>query len=310
MIIPRSSFQVAYIFNHFLLFFSLTCLCIMCKTEQIKHQDKTIDIQGHRGCRGLMPENTISGFLYAIELGVNTLEMDVVVSKDHVVLVSHEPYFNEEITTKPDNTILLPEEGQKLNLYQLDFAEIQQYDVGLKPHPRFPSQKKLAATKPSLAEVIKTCDQKSESRIFYNIEIKRTEKGDGKVQPPLPEFADLVLNEIDKHGIKERTTVQCFDPEVLNYIYGKRKDIKTILLVENLASLTENLNKLNHKPYAYSPAYKLVNQSMVEELNKNKIRLVPWTVNDSLAVVTLLDMGVDGIISDYPDMVLKVIKNR
>lgn len=308
MITQPSLFQVACTFNKVLLFTALSCLSMMCKPEVIKH--KNIDIQGHRGCRGLMPENTIAGFLYAIELGVNTLEMDVVVSKDLVVLVSHEPHFNEEITTKPDKTFLTPEEAHNSNLYQLNFDEIQLYDVGLKPHPRFPGQKKLASVKPSLKEVIKICEQKSGNKIQYNIEIKRTEQGDGNLQPPLADFADLVLKEIDEQGIKDRTTIQCFDPEVLNYIYGKRKDIKTILLVENLASLTSNLNKLNHKPFAYSPAYKLVNHSMVEMLNKKQIRLVPWTVNDSLAIVTLLDMGVDGIISDYPDKVIEIIKNR
>ncbi|MBK9689734.1 MAG: hypothetical protein IPO65_19125 [Saprospiraceae bacterium] len=102
MITQPSLFQVACTFNKVLLFTALSCLSMMCKPEVIKH--KNIDIQGHRGCRGLMPENTIAGFLYAIELGVNTLEMDVVVSKDLVVLVSHEPHFNEEITTKPDKT--------------------------------------------------------------------------------------------------------------------------------------------------------------------------------------------------------------
>ncbi len=282
----------------------------MCKPESNRGTHKTIDVQGHRGCRGLMPENTLQGFLYAIDLGVNTLEMDVVVSKDKVVIVSHEPHFSEEITTKPDNTYFTTEEAISSNLYQLNFAEIQLYDVGLKPHPRFPGQKKLAATKPKLEDVVYNCEIKTGGKIHYNIEIKREEKGDEKVQPPLSEFADLVLKVIDSLDIKERTTIQCFDPEVLNYIYTHRKDVKTILLVENLASLTDNLKKLNHKPFAYSPAYKLVNRTMVEELNKNHIRLVPWTVNDSLSISTLIDMGVDGIISDYPDRVIEILKKR
>lgn len=309
MTILHLLFQVGCTFSRFLLLISLTSFAMTCKPETGQKSNQKIDVQGHRGCRGLMPENTVAGFLHAIDLGVNTLEMDVVVSKDRIVIVSHEPHFNEEITTKPNKTYLTKDEADQSNLFAMDFAEIQRYDVGLKPHPRFPNQVKLAAAKPSLEEVIKSCEKKSEGKIQYNIEIKRTEGGDHKVQPSMPEFTDLVIQLIDETGIKERTTLQCFDPEVLNHIYIHRKDIKTILLVENLASMADNLNQLNHKPFAYSPAYKLVNQQMVDELHNKQIRLVPWTVNDSLAVATLIEMGVDGIISDYPDMVLKVIKN-
>ena len=117
------------------------------------------DKQGHRGCRGLMPENTIPAMLHAIDLGVATLEMDIVFTKDSVAILSHEPFFNHEITTKQDGSFIGENDERQYNIYQMNFAETQQFDVGLKPHPRFAQQKKLAATKPSLANLIDSVEK-------------------------------------------------------------------------------------------------------------------------------------------------------
>ena len=104
----------------------------------------TFDKQGHRGCRGLMPENTIPAMLHALELNVTTLELDVVITKDKQVVLSHEPFFNHEITTKPDGALVAEAEEKSLNIYQMTFEEVKRFDVGTRPHPRFPLQKKLS----------------------------------------------------------------------------------------------------------------------------------------------------------------------
>src|SRR6188474_3759231 len=101
------------------------------------------DIQGHRGCRGLMPENTIPAMIKALDLGVTTLEMDVVISKDNKVVVSHEPWFESEITTKPDGSFIKPGEAMQYNIFQMSYDEVLKYDVGMKTHPRFPQQQKM-----------------------------------------------------------------------------------------------------------------------------------------------------------------------
>ena len=111
------------------------------------------DKQGHRGCRGLMPENTVPAMIRAIDLGVSTLEMDVVITKDRNVILSHEPWFGAEITTKPDGTYMGDREERKFNIYWMTWEQTKTFDVGLKPHPRFPSQEKFAVTKPLLSEV-------------------------------------------------------------------------------------------------------------------------------------------------------------
>ena len=110
------------------------------------------DIEGHRGCRGLMPENTIPAMMKALELGVTTLEMDAVITKDKQVILSHEPFFNHDITTGPDGKYVTEQDERSLNIYKMTYAQTQTYDVGLKPHPRYPNQRRLKATKPVLKE--------------------------------------------------------------------------------------------------------------------------------------------------------------
>src|SRR6185436_12863608 len=114
----------------------------------------TFDKQGHRGCRGLFPENTIPAMKNALDLGVTTLEMDAVITKDKQVVLSHEPWFGEEITTKPDGTYMGNREERKFNIYWMTYEDVKTFDVGMKPHPRFPRQKKMKVVKPLLTDVI------------------------------------------------------------------------------------------------------------------------------------------------------------
>ena len=143
-------------------------------SSKMEHQssppgEEGLDIQGHRGCRGLMPENTIPAMIKALDLGVTTLEMDVVVTKDNKVIVSHEPWFETEITTKPDGTFIKPGEAMQYNIYQMNYDEVVKYDVGMKPHPRFPNQQKIKAVKPLLADLFDSIadNMKKTSRIIF-----------------------------------------------------------------------------------------------------------------------------------------------
>src|SRR5687767_8397177 len=117
------------------------------------------DKQGHRGCRGLMPENTIAGMIHAFGMGVTTLELDVVITKDKQVVLSHEPWFGEDITTKPDGTYMGPREERTYNIYWMTYEQVKTFDVGMKPHPRFPQQQKIKAVKPLLKDLIDSIRQ-------------------------------------------------------------------------------------------------------------------------------------------------------
>ena len=127
---------------------------------------KKMDVQGHRGCRGLMPENTIPGMLYALELGVVTLEMDISITKDKQLILSHEPFFSEEITTKPDGSFVTEKEERNLNIYTMNYDSVVKYDVGLKPHPRFLKQQKIVVAKPLLADLFAAVKEKMKTIKF------------------------------------------------------------------------------------------------------------------------------------------------
>lgn len=269
------------------------------------------DKQGHRGCRGLMPENTIPAMLYAIDLGVTTLEMDIVFTKDSVAILSHEPFFNHEITTKKDGSFISEKEERQFNLYQMNFAETQQFDVGLKPHLRFPLQKKLAVTKPSLADLIDSVEQyislKKLPTIFYNIETKTQPLTDNIYHPAPAVFVDRLMKVINEKGIAERVIIQSFDFRTLQYLRQYYSTIKTALLIEDYdkRSLDEQLNALAFMPAIYSPAVELVTEELIKKCHRHKIKIIPWTVNSSKKISDLKAMGVDGIISDYPDLFIE-----
>jgi glycerophosphoryl diester phosphodiesterase len=259
------------------------------------------DIEGHRGCRGLLPENTIPAFEKALELGVTTLEMDLVISKDRQVVVSHEPYFNHEIATTPDKKHLTPEVEKKHNLFDLTFGEIQHYDVGLKIHPRFPSQKKIPTTKPLFQTVIDLAEKRNPT-IQYNVEVKSTPEGDGLFHPNINEFCDLVCQLIITNKIEIRTIVQSFDLRALQYIKQKYPQIQLSLLIENELSPEFNIKILGFTPHVYSPDFHLVNQEVVALGKSLHMKIIPWTANTAADIQNLIDLGVDGIITDYPDI--------
>lgn len=266
------------------------------------------DKEGHRGSRGLMPENTIPAMHKAIDLGVTTLEMDVVISKDKQVVVSHDPYFNADITTTPEGKNLTKQEGQALVLYTMDYNIIKKYDVGLKPHPGFPRQQKMAVHKPLLSELIASAEAYAKSKgsapVWYNIETKSKPTGDGTHHPAPEEFVDLLIPVIQKAGIANRTVIQSFDPRTLQVIHKKYPQIKTSLLMEasDKRSLDEQLAELGHTPFIYSPNYALLSADLVKKCHEKGMKVVPWTLNTKELIDQAKALGVDGIITDYPDL--------
>lgn len=266
---------------------------------------KQIDFQGHRGCRGLMPENTIPGFIKALDLGVNTLEMDVVITSDMQVLLSHEPYFSHEICTDPQGKELDEARTSNHLIYALTYAQTTAYDCGMKPHLRFPDQEKIPVHKPLLIDVILAAEQHANATQrelpYYNIETKSTPEGDNILHPAPDEFARLLADVVIEKGIQNRTIIQSFDVRTLQYLHNAEPDMTLALLVENNLGPEENLRLLGFTPDIYSPDYNLVDEDLVNYCAQHKMKLIPWTVNELPVMQNLLDIGVDGIISDYPD---------
>lgn len=267
------------------------------------------DVQGHRGARGLMPENTIPAFLLAIDSGVTTLELDVVVTKDKELVVSHEPWMSAAICLDPSGNPFQTKDEKKFNIYQLTYDEIRQFDCGSKGNKDFPRQEKMQISKPLLGDVIAAVENHIKSyasyEVDYNIEIKSTPEWDKKFHPSVEEYSDLVYNLVDQYIPLERLIIQSFDFRVLKYWHKKYPHIRLAALVENTKSIEANLKALGFKPSIYSPYFKLLSKEKVSYLRQQRIRVIPWTVNEVSDMLSLKGMGVDGFITDYPDRARK-----
>lgn len=294
---------------------SLVLLFIMASVALIPSDSPSFDLEGHRGCRGLMPENTIPAFLKALDLGVTTLEMDVVISKDRQVVVSHEPYFNAAFSITPDGVPVDKKEQKNLVLYQMNYADIKRYDVGSNGNPAYPEQQKINAHKPLLSEVIEQAEAYRKAKALpsfsYNIEIKSERSEYNKSQPEPAVFCELVQAVLKKQLLadninSDRTVIQSFDFAILNQWKkgmqeGKYLNVRLSALVENLRGPEKNLSDLDFKPDIYSPHFRLINQSKIARLHQQGIKVIPWTVNQRDEMERLKRWGVDGLITDYPD---------
>lgn len=267
------------------------------------------DVQGHRGARGLMPENTIPGFLLAIDSGVTTIELDVVITKDKQVVVSHEPWMSASICLDSSGNPLSAKQEKKYNIYQLKYEQVKQFDCGSQGNKNFPQQEKIQISKPLLSDVITAVEYHIKSyasyEVDYNIEIKSSAEGDKKFHPPVEEYSDLVYNLVDEYIPLERIVIQSFDFRVLKYWHTKYPHIRLAALVENTRSIESNLAALGFKPSIYSPYFKLLSREKVSYIHAQKIRVIPWTVNEVSDMLSLKGMGVDGFITDYPNRAKK-----
>lgn len=270
------------------------------------------DEQAHRGGRGLMPENTIPAMLDAIDRGVNTLELDLQISKDNKVLVSHDPTFNYLITTTPEGDTLTKDESKTRILYSMDYDSIAKYDVGLKFNPNFPQKKNIPAVKPLLSDLIAQSEAYAKTKgktMLYNMEIKTSgEKGDGVMHPYIPEFVDMAIKVITDGGVRERTTIQSFDTRALVYLHQKYPDVIASYLIGKKENrpMKELFDALGFIPDVLSPDYVIVTPEMIADCHAMGVKVLPWTVNDAAEIKRLKDMGVDGIITDYPNLFAEI----
>ncbi len=268
-----------------------------------------INIQGHRGARGLMPENTIPSFLKALDLQVTTLELDTYISKDEKVVVSHDPVFISEITLTPSGRPIEKSEEKNLVLYKMNYADIKKYDVGSKYYPAFPHQKKIKTYKPLLSDVIEASEKYAqkinrELPVYYNIEIKSARDNDGKYYASLPKYVDQVMEVIIQKNISSRVSITSFDVRALQYMHKNYPGIKLSLTANSQDSLTlsDRLKKLGFKPDIFTIDLLGVSNGLVKECAAKGIKFIPYIVNNKTEMRKLIALGVDGIITDYPNL--------
>lgn len=288
-------------------------LLVSCgEKEQVKY---ITDVQAHRGGMGLYPEESLAAMLNAVDLGVNTLEMDLCITRDKEVILSHDKYFHYRYATRPDGTSVMRED-ERVYLWNLPYSEILKWDVGQKPNPDWPEKHCQPAVKQRAAEVIDAveayCKEKGLPPMKYNIEIKSDPDYDGGVEgrdwPEYHEFTDLCMAMLDARGLGDRLIIQCFDERALNYINEKYPGHILSYLVEGWETdYDEFMSKLEFKPEWLSPPYQIVDQAMVDRAHADGMKMVVWTVDDRDEMRRLIGLGVEGIISNYPDRLLKVV---
>ena len=296
-----------------LLIFIALLACVQCgqqSTSDVSDEGGSLDLQGHRGMRGLFPENSILGFLKALELGVNTLELDIVMSGDTQLVVSHEPFISSAICQYPGGRQIPKETEKELNMYHMTYNEIKAFDCGSLLNQDFLLQEKSRVSKPLLTEVLDTVEQVATAKgqlIHYNIELKSELALEGIYHPEVAVFCEAAYQAINNQVDWPRITIQSFDFRILRYFNKHYPEVQLALLIENELSWELNIDSLGFKPEIYSCDYALLSAETISELQEINMKVIPWTVNDSIDMRQLIHWGVNGLITDYPNIALQIL---
>ena len=291
------------------------------------------DLQGHRGARGLAPENTLAAFAKALQIGVTTLETDLAVTKDGVIVLSHSPRLNPDITRGPDGQWIT----EPILIQSLMAAELRRFDVGrIKPwtpyHAQFPTHVPADGSIPTLEDLFRLTQGSAKSPRF-NIEIKTSPSAPDDAPPPQV-FARMVIEAVRRLDMAQRTSIQSFDWSALLAAKRLAPEIETACLTSQSGSL-DNIRAAGQHPspwlagfnlqdYAHSlprlvkaagcdtwlPYHGDLRAALVKEAHALGLKVIPWTINSRLNMNQAIDMEVDGLITDYPDRAREAMAER
>ena len=294
------------------------------------------DLQGHRGARGLMPENTLAGFVAALSIGVTTLELDLGMTKDDVLVVHHDAHLNPDITRGPEGAFL---RSRGPAIRALTLAELKQYDVGrIKPGSahagRFPEQRAMDGARiPALAEVFDLVANSNAGHIRFNMETKIAPNS-GRDTAGHERFAAAIAKTVRAAGLVSRVSVQSFDWRALVALRQIAPEIERVCLTsEGFGFDTIQRHQLEPSPWladydirdyggslprlvaaaecaVWSPGFRDLDKAALAEAKKLRLKVIPWTVNEPADMENLIALGVDGIITDYPDRLRAVLSER
>jgi glycerophosphoryl diester phosphodiesterase len=293
------------------------------------------DLQGHRGARGLAPENTLPAFERALALGVTTLELDIAITSDGVLVIHHDSTLNPD-TTRDSTGRFLERRGPPIR--SLSWAELQTYDVGrLKPGSdygkRYPEQQPVDGTRiPRLSDLFDLVKRLGDDKVRFDIETKLTPTKPEETVAPEP-FARAVVAEIRKAGMAARSQIQSFDWRTLQIVQAIAPEIPTVYLTAQQSWL-DNIGAgrpegsawtagFQHREHGsvpkmvkaaggsyWSAYFGDLDPQKIKEAQSLGLRVVVWTVNDPAVMSRMLDWGVDGLITDRPDLARKVLEAR
>jgi glycerophosphoryl diester phosphodiesterase len=309
--------------------FLVAALLVMTSTAH------SLDLQGHRGARGLLPENTLPAFAQALSLGVTTLELDTAVTQDGVVVVSHDATLNPDITRGPDGQWLTRSD---IAVHTLTYTQLQHYDVGrIRPRTayalRFSTQQPVDGTRmPRLADVFALARRAGNNTVRFNIETKISPEQPQYALPPA-EFARALIALVRAEKLESHVTIQSFDWRTLQVVQQEAPQIATVYLTAQQSWL-DNIRAgspgsvwtagFHVSRYAgsvpqmikaaggavWSPYFGDVTRETVREAQQAGLKVVVWTVNEPRDITRMIDFGVDGIISDYPDRLRRIAAER
>ncbi|GCL64751.1 glycerophosphodiester phosphodiesterase [Pseudaquabacterium pictum] len=297
------------------------------------HAAQAFDLQGHRGARGLAPENTIAGFARTLAIGVNTLETDIAISRDGVLLISHDPALNPDITRGPDGQFLA---ARGPVIFHTPWAELQRYDVGrLRPGTRYagqyPEQQPVdGARLPALAELFDLVKRAGDPRLRLALETKLNPNTPDDTAAPEP-FARALVAAVRDAGLATRTSILSFDWRTLQVIQREAPEIPTVYLTARQRWL-DNVGRGPATPWTagfaladhgsvpkmvraaggkvWSSFHGDLDAAQVKEAQALGLQVLAWTVNEPAQIEAMLDLGVDGIVSDRPDRVREAMARR
>jgi glycerophosphoryl diester phosphodiesterase len=267
--------------------------------------DPMVELQGHRGARGLLPENTLPSFARALEIGVDTLELDVGVTRDGVVVVHHDRRLNPDVARGPDGQWV---KAPAPTIFSLLYEELQRYDVGrIRPGSeyarRFPHQVPIDGTRiPRLAQLLALARP---TPVKLNIETKLVPHAPTETLEP-EAFARALIAEVRRAGVGARTTIQSFDFRTLKVVEREAAEIATSYLTSGKSSDVDKVHAAGAR--IWSPDFQDLDADIVRRAHERGMRVIAWTVNEPADIRRVLEMGADGIISDYPDRVRKELE--
>ena len=252
-------------------------------------------IFGHRGCRGVYPENTIEGFKKAIEFGVDGIELDVVVNKNQELVISHESYIDTSycLTNKINN--------ESLNIYKMNISEIQDIDCGSKFVKEFPNQLKVKEKKPTYKEFKKELIDYQGDILF---EIKCDNDLVNEYFPDYEKYAKIIFEETRYSRHFDKIHFMSFDYRILNELFKIMPDSKYIYLSSN-KEFEKQMKLLNFEPFGVGIDFNIISQKTIDLVHEKKQVIYGWTINDEENSKSLTSMGLDGVITDYPNIIKK-----
>jgi glycerophosphoryl diester phosphodiesterase len=272
---------------------------ILLSSFQISIMAQDYKIFGHRGCRGVLPENTIIGFQKALEAGADGIEWDIVVNKDNQLVISHEPYMDATYCLDSNGQEFNKSEQNNFNIFNMNQKEVESFDCGYKVNPKFPDQKLAHAVKPLLQDAFLQLDL-SETTVLF--EVKSDEKDYGVFQPQPDAFAKLIFEEVKNFKYKDNLIYMCFDPNLLNELHKLMPDAKYVYLTyKPFKGIENHINDIDFTPYALGMYFRTIRKKGVKKAKELGVKTFAWTVNKTNDYDRMVRYNVAGIITDFPE---------